>query len=142
MVENKVINEIVADIHFTEGSSFDSSDDEADAADMTSFEKGSANNTRRPFGLKPQQEADPWAGLGMDLEKNQAVGHGSYGEVVKVTHTKSKKIYAAKRYTHMFEDLLDCKRLLREVKLLRSLDNPYTVKLHDVRAPGLGALGN
>lgn len=42
----------------------------------------------------------------------------------------------------MFEDLLDCKRLLREVKLLRCLNNPYTVKLHDVRAPGVGLLGN
>ena len=32
----------------------------------------------------------------------------------------------------MFDNETDCKRILREIKLLRRLDHPYIIKLYDI----------
>lgn len=35
----------------------------------------------------------------------------------------------------VFEDEVDCKRILREINLLRKLQHPYVIKIHDVIEP-------
>ena len=35
----------------------------------------------------------------------------------------------------VFEDEIDCKRILREVDLLRKLDNPYVIEVFDMLEP-------
>ena len=35
----------------------------------------------------------------------------------------------------VFENETDCKRILREIKLLRRLDHPYIIKLYDIVEP-------
>lgn len=35
----------------------------------------------------------------------------------------------------VFDNETDCKRILREIKLLRRLDHPYIIKLYDIVEP-------
>lgn len=35
----------------------------------------------------------------------------------------------------VFEDEIDCKRILREINLLRKLEHPYVIKIYDVIEP-------
>lgn len=42
---------------------------------------------------------------------------------------------AIKRMDGVFEDDIDCKRILREINLLRKLQHPYVIKVFDVLEP-------
>ena len=49
------------------------------------------------------------------------VGSGSYGIVCSATDSVTGSKVAIKKITNVFEDLIDAKRILREIKLLRHL---------------------
>ena len=49
--------------------------------------------------------------------------------------TRTNKVVAIKRIDGMFEDATDCKRLLRELKLLKELDHENVTKLIEVIIP-------
>ena len=49
----------------------------------------------------------------------KAVGQGAYGLVCSGSNTDTGKKVAIKKIPKAFEDTIDCKRLLREVKILR-----------------------
>jgi len=63
------------------------------------------------------------------------LGHGSYGQVGSAIHKSSGKKVAIKKMDGVFEDEVDCKRILRELSLLRRLKHPYVVELFDVIDP-------
>ena len=63
------------------------------------------------------------------------MGKGSYGAVASATHVPTGKRVAIKKMEGVFEDETDCKRILREVKLLRRMRHPYVVELIDVIEP-------
>lgn len=42
---------------------------------------------------------------------------------------------AIKKYTHLYRDVIDSKRILREICILRQLDHPNIVKLYDIIIP-------
>lgn len=48
--------------------------------------------------------------------------------------SKNKKV-AIKRMENIFEDEIDCKRILREVTLLRKLRHPFVVELIEILEP-------
>ena len=50
-------------------------------------------------------------------------------------HKPTGKKVAIKKRDGVFEDEVDCKRILREVTLLRRLKHPYVVELFDVIEP-------
>lgn len=50
-------------------------------------------------------------------------------------HKKSQNKVAIKRLNKIFDDAIDCKRILREIKLLRALKSQYIVKLYDILEP-------
>jgi mitogen-activated protein kinase 1/3 len=50
-------------------------------------------------------------------------------------HIKSGKKVAIKQMRGVFDNETDCKRILREIKLLRRLDHPYIIKLYDIVEP-------
>jgi len=50
------------------------------------------------------------------------IGSGSYGMVASATDTVTGQKVAIKKISDMFADLVDAKRILREIKLLRHLD--------------------
>jgi len=63
----------------------------------------------------------------------RAVGQGSYGLVCSADDTKTGKKVAIKKVTDAFQDLIDAKRILREIKLLRHLgDHENVIGLVDV----------
>jgi len=49
--------------------------------------------------------------------------------------TRTNKVVAIKRIEGMFDDATDCKRLLRELKLLKELDHENVTKLIEVIVP-------
>lgn len=63
------------------------------------------------------------------------VGCGSYGNVYQAIEKDTDKKVAIKSVHTVFDDLVDCKRIMREIKLLRYLDSPYVVKIYDIVPP-------
>ena len=51
----------------------------------------------------------------------KTLGQGSYGAVCSALHKPSGKKMAIKKMDGVFEDEIDCKRILREINLLRKL---------------------
>jgi mitogen-activated protein kinase 1/3 len=62
----------------------------------------------------------------------KVLGTGSYGYVVEAINKKTKRTVAIKRVTCLFEDLIDTKRILREITLLRFMKNQFVVELLDI----------
>ena len=62
-------------------------------------------------------------------------GPGGDGQVASAVHKPTGKKVAIKKMDGVFEDEVDCKRILREVTLLRRLKHPYVVELFDVIEP-------
>ena len=73
--------------------------------------------------------------VGSDYECIKLLGQGSYGAVASALHKPTNKKVAIKKMDGVFEDEVDCKRILREVTLLRRLKHPYVVELFDVIEP-------
>jgi mitogen-activated protein kinase 1/3 len=63
------------------------------------------------------------------------LGQGSYGAVASAIHKPTGKKVAIKRMQGVFEDEVDCKRILREIHLLKQLKNIFVVELFDVIEP-------
>ena len=84
-------------------------------------------------GLGLNQFSD-WE-VGEDYELVKLLGSGSYGQVASAVHKPSGKKVAIKKMDGVFDDDVDCKRILREVTLLRRLKHPYVVELFDIIEP-------
>ncbi|GIX66073.1 cell-cycle-associated protein kinase MAPK, putative [Babesia caballi] len=63
------------------------------------------------------------------------VGSGSYGQVCRAFDVENQRYVAIKRIHKVFEDLIDCKRILREIAILNRLDHPNVVKVLDIVIP-------
>lgn len=50
-------------------------------------------------------------------------------------HKPTGRKVAIKKMDGVFEDETDCKRILREIKILRKIKNPYVVELIDLLPP-------
>lgn len=67
------------------------------------------------------------------------LGTGAYGIVCSASdRSKGNKRVAIKKIPNAFEDLIDAKRILREVKLLRHFKHPNVVGLKDMIPPPEG----
>lgn len=73
--------------------------------------------------------------VGKDYEVRKQIGHGSYGNVCEAIHKPTGKKVAIKKILNMFQDEVDTKRMLREIHILRMLDNENIVKLYDILEP-------
>jgi mitogen-activated protein kinase 1/3 len=83
---------------------------------------------------KAQQKFADWI-VGKDYECQKLLGTGSYGSVAMAIHKPTKTKVAIKKMDGVFEDETDCKRILREIKLLRKMDHTFVVKLFDIIDP-------
>ena len=63
------------------------------------------------------------------------LGTGSYGSVCMAIQKSTGKKVAIKRMENIFEDEIDCKRILREITLLRKLRHPFVVELIEILEP-------
>jgi len=73
--------------------------------------------------------------IGEDYQLVKQIGSGSYGMVAEAIHKPTGTKVAIKKMKKIFEDDIDCKRILRELKLLKELKHPYVVKLIDFLEP-------
>jgi len=69
------------------------------------------------------------------LELLKKVGSGAYGCVASFKNAKTGEKIAVKKITNAFDDLIDGKRILREVKLLRHFDHDNIVRILDMYPP-------
>lgn len=73
--------------------------------------------------------------VGKDYECLKMLGQGSYGAVCAAIHKPTGTKVAIKKMANIFEDEIDCKRILREIYLLAKLKNPFVVELFDIIEP-------
>ena len=73
--------------------------------------------------------------VGPDYEVQKLLGSGSYGNVAKALHKPTNTQVAIKQMKGIFEDEIDCKRILREISILKSLKNRFVVGLFDLIPP-------
>lgn len=66
------------------------------------------------------------------------IGRGAYGVVVSATDKKNDMKVAIKKVHNAFEDLIDAKRIVREIKLLSYFEHENVVSLLDVQKPHEG----
>lgn len=81
----------------------------------------------------PKSFQDWDVGTNYDIVKQ--IGSGSYGYVVEAIQKNTGKKVAIKRLNKIFEDTIDCKRILREVTLLRKLRHPNLVNIVEILEP-------
>ncbi|KAJ4725949.1 Mitogen-activated protein kinase [Melia azedarach] len=65
------------------------------------------------------------------------IGRGAYGIVCSVLNTETNEMVAMKKIANAFDNHMDAKRTLREIKLLRHLDHENVVGVRDVVPPPL-----
>jgi len=73
--------------------------------------------------------------VGTDYICEKLLGTGSYGKVALATKKSTNQKVAIKRMENIFDDETDCKRILREVTLMRKLKHPFLVELIEILYP-------
>lgn len=73
--------------------------------------------------------------VGHKYQITNQIGAGSYGNVYEAIERDTNKRVAIKSIHSIFDDLVDCKRIMREIKILRNLNCGYVVKLYDIIPP-------
>lgn len=63
------------------------------------------------------------------------IGGGAYGVVCSAYDKKRKKKVAIKKIKNVFEDLIDAKRIFREIKLLNYIKHPNIISLINIDLP-------
>lgn len=65
----------------------------------------------------------------------KAVGQGAYGLVCSGRNVETNNTVAIKKIPKAFEDTMDCKRLVREIKILRHFRHDNVLGLIDILPP-------
>ena len=73
-----------------------------------------------------------WGPILNKYEPVKVLGAGSYGKVIEAIDKSTKKKVAIKKINELFVDLVDSKRVLREITLLRFMKNRFIVELIDI----------
>ena len=89
---------------------------------------------RKQIGLNNKDKFADWQ-VGPHYEVLKLIGQGSYGAVAKALHVPSGKEVAIKQMKGVFEDVTDCKRILREISILKEVKSNYIVELFDLIPP-------
>ena len=63
------------------------------------------------------------------------IGQGAYGVVISANDTESGEKIAIKKITRAFEDLIDAKRILREIRLLKHFDHENIISIVSLIRP-------
>ncbi len=73
--------------------------------------------------------------VGDEYQLVRLIGSGSYGSVAEAIHKQSGKTVAIKKMDDVFSDEEDCKKIVREMMLIKHLKSKYTTKLLDIIEP-------
>ena len=63
------------------------------------------------------------------------IGHGAYGVVISALNAETGDKVAIKKIPHAFDDIIDAKRILREIKLLRHFQHENIISVLDILPP-------
>merc|ERR1711970_728496 len=63
------------------------------------------------------------------------IGKGAYGVVCSASNSVTGERLAIKKISNAFDNVVDAKRMLREIKLLRHLQHENIVKIKDILPP-------
>ncbi|CAM9203440.1 unnamed protein product [Scytosiphon promiscuus] len=63
------------------------------------------------------------------------IGHGAYGVVISAIDHESNSKVAIKKIPGAFDDLVDAKRIVREIRLLRHFNHENVMKVVDILPP-------
>lgn len=78
-------------------------------------------------------------GTRFDIDKKyrliKPIGHGAYGVVCSAENVETKEKVAIKKITKAFSNLVETKRTLREVKLLRHFRHANIIEILDIMKP-------
>jgi len=96
--------------------------------------KAAPSQSRLPAARLPQGPQQSWA-VPSHYEVRKVLGSGAYGSVCEAFDSRRDDEVAIKRIRHLFDDLIDCKRILREISILTRLTNPNIVQIYDVVIP-------
>ena len=66
---------------------------------------------------------------------SKCVGTGAYGHVFSAKDTSINRKVAIKWIHKAFEDVIDAKRVLREIKILKFLEHENIIELLDIQKP-------
>ena len=87
----------------------------------------------------PDKSVFDLAGTTFIIDKKYSVvkklGHGAYGVVCSCKDNEKNILVAMKKIQNAFEDLIDAKRIVREIRLLHFLNHPSIIKLVDIEKP-------
>ncbi|KAL4467003.1 hypothetical protein ABPG74_010600 [Tetrahymena malaccensis] len=99
--------------------------------------KASTTNTKNQLQKKRKTFECGGTAFSVDdhYEFHKQIGHGAYGVVCSGIDTKCNKKIAIKKITNAFEDLVDAKRIVREIKMLKFFDHENIIALHDIIVP-------
>jgi len=78
-------------------------------------------------------------GVTLDVDKRykfiSVIGQGAYGTVCSFEDTATKQHVAIKKIPSVFNNLIDAKRTLREVKILKHFDHENIIGIKDIETP-------
>jgi mitogen-activated protein kinase 1/3 len=63
------------------------------------------------------------------------IGHGAYGVVISALDKETNQKVAIKKITRAFEDPIDAKRILREIKLMKAFAHENVIQIIDIIPP-------
>ncbi|KNC55356.1 uncharacterized protein AMSG_12409 [Thecamonas trahens ATCC 50062] len=66
------------------------------------------------------------------LENAILLGEGSFGQVVKATLRATGQTFAVKKIKNVFDNLIDAKRTLRELRLLAQMNHENVISIRDI----------
>lgn len=66
------------------------------------------------------------------FQTHKVLGRGAYGTVYSATDLVKREKVAVKRITKVLDNLLETKRICREIRLLRQLDHENVISLHNI----------
>ena len=67
------------------------------------------------------------------------LGRGSYGSVIKI-RDQLNNYFAVKKFTNLYRDEIDTKRVLREINLLQQLNHKNIIHIYDIIIPNLNLM--
>jgi mitogen-activated protein kinase 1/3 len=84
--------------------------------------------------LNKQEDFSSWE-VGSEYQIKKIIGQGSYGSVAQAIHKATGKVVAIKRMDDIFADNEDCKKMVREILLLKAMKSHYVTQLLDFIEP-------
>ncbi|KAF1313731.1 Cmgc/mapk protein kinase, partial [Globisporangium splendens] len=106
---------------------------------VTSAAGASQSNAVISTGMRPDTYSFVVSGTTFQIDLKykflKPIGHGAYGVVISAENSESKDKVAIKKISKAFEDIVDAKRILREIKLLQHFDHENVITIVDLLPP-------